>query len=245
MEIRNVNAGRGFDWIAEGFGLFRRNPLIWVVISVVYLAITAVISLVPFIGTAALSLLQPVLGAGLMAGCRDLAEGEELRIEHLFEGFRRNTQPLLTVGLLTLAAYIVIGAISMGAFLLLGGAAANLEMLSGDFPNVDTPMEALPAMGGMLLGGLIFLALLIPIAMATWFAPALVWFRGLPALEAMKQSFFGCWRNILPFLLYGLAALVLLFLAMIPFGLGLLVLGPTLVGSVYASYREIFPDGER
>jgi uncharacterized membrane protein len=242
MQIRTLNIGRGMDWITEGFGLFRRNPLIWIVICVLYIAIATLISLIPLLGTAALTLVQPVLGAGLLAGCRDLDRGRELRIEHLFEGFRSNTQPLLMVGVLTLAAYIVIGLIGGGAFLIFGGAPAGLGMLEGNLPDPATSEEALPLAGGILAAMLLVMALVIPLAMAAWFAPALVWFRGLPALAAMKQSFLGCWRNILPFLLYGLVAGVLLILATIPFGLGLLVLGPTLVGSVYISYLDIFAD---
>ena len=245
MDIRILSADRGVGWISEGFGLFRRNPLIWVLISLIYLTISGIISLIPFIGPSALTLIQPVLSAGLMAGCRALDKGGELRIEHLFEGFQRGTQALLTVGLLTLAAYLGIGVLGIAVFLILGAVSAGIGFLGGGFPNFSTPIGALPDLGGMLMGGLIFVALFVPITMATWFAPALIWFRGLPALEAMKQSFIGCWRNILPFLLYGLAILILAFLALIPFGLGLLILGPTLVGSVYVAYQDIFPVDER
>lgn len=89
------------------------------------------------------------------------------------------------------------------------------------------------------------LALIVPVTMATWFAPALVWFRNLEPLDALRQSFLGCWRNVLPFLVYGLIVLVLMGLAAIPFGLGILIMGPTLVGSTYAAYLDIFPDADR
>jgi uncharacterized membrane protein len=59
-------------------------------------------------------------------------------------------------------------------------------------------------------------------------------------VEAMKESFAGCLKNIMPFLIYGLVALVFAILAAIPFGLGWLLLGPVLIGSVYASYRDIY-----
>jgi len=29
MQIKTVPISRGLDWITEGFGLFRLNPLIW------------------------------------------------------------------------------------------------------------------------------------------------------------------------------------------------------------------------
>jgi uncharacterized membrane protein len=81
---------------------------------------------------------------------------------------------------------------------------------------------------------------LIPLMMAYFFAPALVVLDGLPAPTAMRLSFSGCLKNIVPFLLYGLVGLVLLVLGAIPFGLGLLVVMPVFVGSIYAAYRDIY-----
>lgn len=96
------------------------------------------------------------------------------------------------------------------------------------------------ALGGFFMAMLIMLALMVPLAMAVWFAPALVMFRNVAPLEAMKTSFFACLKNIVPFLVYGVILLVLSFIAMIPVGLGMLVLMPVMIGSVYISYAEIF-----
>jgi hypothetical protein len=43
-----------------------------------------------------------------------------------------------------------------------------------------------------------------------------------------------------PFLIYGIVLFVLAMIASIPFGLGWLVLGPVVFGSVYAAYRDIY-----
>jgi uncharacterized membrane protein len=59
-------------------------------------------------------------------------------------------------------------------------------------------------------------------------------------VDAMKASFAGCLKNIVPFLLYGVVMLVLCFVAAIPLGLGFLVLGPVAVASMYKGYRDIF-----
>jgi uncharacterized membrane protein len=93
---------------------------------------------------------------------------------------------------------------------------------------------------GLLLGTLVFLALIVPVLMATWFAPALVLFDRLAAIDAMKLSFGGCLRNLVPFLLYGVIGCGLLIVAAIPLGLGLLILSPVLIASVYTSYCDIF-----
>jgi uncharacterized membrane protein len=95
----------------------------------------------------------------------------------------------------------------------------------------------------MLLGGLIALLLIVPLGMSIWFAPALAALHELTAFEAMKLSFRGCLRNVLPFLSYGLAAIVLAIVASIPLGLGWLLLIPVACCSVYAGYRDIFTRG--
>ncbi|MBZ0097264.1 MAG: hypothetical protein K8H75_18075, partial [Sulfuricella sp.] len=54
-------------------------------------------------------------------------------------------------------------------------------------------------------------------------------------------SFVGCLRNIWPFLVYGVIAFILMMIAMIPFGLGMLILVPVLNASIYLGYKDIFP----
>jgi uncharacterized membrane protein len=114
------------------------------------------------------------------------------------------------------------------------GAGALLGAMRGDAAGAA-------ALGGsVVLAWLVALALSIPIYMALWFAPALVVLREMPPLEAIKASFLGCLKNILPFLVYSIVLMVLGIVAAIPLGLGWLVLGPTLIASVYISYRDIY-----
>jgi len=236
MHIKTVPIGRGLDWITEGFGLFRLNPLIWIVNVVIFICIAMLLSLLPLVGAVTAMLLQPVFVGGMLLGCRAQEQGQELRVEHLFDGFRQNTQALLLVGLLSGLAYLLAGLV---AFMVAGGA-LGLSVLGGLADQQAFAMGE--AMLGFVLSGLIGMALSVPIAMATWFAPALVVFENRQAVDALQASFTACLRNMLPFLLYGIVALVLAALAMIPLGLGLLVLGPVLVASVYTGYRDIFAE---
>jgi len=98
-----------------------------------------------------------------------------------------------------------------------------------------------PAVGAtLLLAALIVLALMVPLAMAVWFTAPLVLFHGQGAVDAMKASFVGCLRNIMPFLVYGVIGLVFAILACIPLMLGWLVLGPVFAASIYTAYRDIY-----
>jgi uncharacterized membrane protein len=93
------------------------------------------------------------------------------------------------------------------------------------------------------LGGLIALALMVPLMAAYWFAPALVMMHDMKPLAAMKASFVACIRNFIPFLVYGIVMTIAAIVAMIPFGLGLLVWMPVAIASTYIAYRDIFTEG--
>jgi uncharacterized membrane protein len=101
--------------------------------------------------------------------------------------------------------------------------------------------QAMASMGmTMVLAMLIMFALLLPAMMAIWFAAPLVVFHDHGALDAMKTSFAGCLKNMLPFLLYGVVLMVLSIVASLPLLLGWLALGPVLAASIYTSYRDIY-----
>jgi hypothetical protein len=195
------------------------------------------LSLFKLIGPIVLNLLAPVFVAGFMLGCRALDQDEELEINHLFAGFRLQAAPLVTVGGLYLAGIIVV----VGLMFVGGDSSVLQALFSGETLNEESTATALSQ--GSALGPLLGMALLIPLIMAYWFAPLLVAFHGLSAVDAMKQSFAACWRNILPFFVYSLISMGLLLLAAIPFGLGLLIMIPTMTASLYASYKDIFLNG--
>ena len=91
-----------------------------------------------------------------------------------------------------------------------------------------------------LLAALLALAVTIPVIMAFYFAPALITFNDLEVMQALKLSFRGCLRNIMPFLLFGILMILLSILAMIPLGLGMLILAPVGMISIYVCYKDIF-----
>ena len=226
---QGVAAGRGWDWIASGWDLFKRQAGMWIALVLVAFVIFLVLAFIPFIGSVASVILTPVFGAGIVLGCRAIEEGRALEIGHLFAGFREKLSPLATVGAIYLGATIVI----VGVMVLIAGVGIFSMAAAG---SDVSPAALLTAM----LGVLVALALLVPVMMAIWFAPALVVFHDKGAVDAMKESFTGCLRNIVPFLVYGVVMLVLGLLAAIPLGLGWLVLGPVLAASLYTSYKDIY-----
>lgn len=232
-----VPAGHGWGWLARGFWHFRQNPFAWIVALVVWFVIAIVVSLIPLIGSLAITLVSPVVLAGILIGVAAQDEGQDFEVGHLFAGFSNNPGQLVLTGLLYMVGFIMIGvvvAVMMGgAFAMLGGMATTQqpdpEMMAAV---VGSPTFILP----MLVG----LALSIPLVMAYWFAPALVALEGVSAVSAMKLSFVGCLKNMLPFLLYGIIGIILFILGALPFGLGLLIIIPVFMASIYVSFRDIY-----
>jgi uncharacterized membrane protein len=227
---RVVPAGNAFDWLRQGWALFVVNPGVWIAMTIVLLVVVFALNIVPLVGTLAANLLTPLLGAGVLLACQKADSGQMPEITDLFAGFKRNTSGLLVLGVIYMAAMLLI----LVVVVLLGGGSLASGLMMGRAAGVGL------ALGGMLLAMLLTLALSVPLCMALWFAPALVFFNNMPPVEAAKASFNACLKNTLPFLVYGLIVMVLMFFAALPVLLGFLVLVPVLAGSIYASYRDIF-----
>ena len=230
---------RGWDWIVDGFRYFAANPWAWILAVLALLAISVVVGLVPFVGGLVASVLATVFTGGLMLGVREQDEGRPFRVEHLFAGFSNNPGQLGLIAVLYLVGTLAIGILTAAGMLVTAGPLLS-TVRPGAMPASD-PAAMLDLLGpAMLIPILVGALFLIPLMMAYFFAPALVVLDGLPATTAMRLSFSGCLKNIVPFLLYGLVGLVLLVLGAIPFGLGLLVVMPVFAGSIYAAYRDIY-----
>jgi uncharacterized membrane protein len=224
-EGRGVPAGNGIGWLASGWELFKQAPGTWIGLIVVYLVIVLVLSVIPLVNIV-VNFAVPVFIGGIMLGCRALEDGEELTVGHLFAGFSDHFGNLVLVGLIYFGGLVVVGILMV---LLIGGGAGLTAFASGE---VSPVAVILP----ILLG----VALVVPLVMAMWYAPALVVLNDVAPFQAMKASFFVSIKNILPFLLYGIVVFVLAIIATLPIMLGWLVLSPVLAASVYASYRDMF-----
>ena len=236
---RAVDVGRGAAWWSEGWRLFTPAVGPWILIVVIGFVLNLILAFIPILGGIASQLLFPILAGGLMLGCRAIDRGEPLTISHLFAGFGPRAGSLLIVAVIYIVAAIAI-TLFVAALLFAFFGAAVLSHLWNTQDSVSTA----EAMGGLalivLVGLLVFLLLYLPLVMAVWFAPALVVLQGAEPWAAMKLSFIGGVRNILPFLIYGVVGIALAIVATIPLLLGWLVLGPVTVASVYASYCDIF-----
>ena len=229
--------GGGWTWIAEGWKLFAKSPVMWIASIVLLFIIAMALAFIPIIGQLAFQLLTPVFSAGFVVACRAIERGGEFELEHLFAGFKKNFGNLVIVGLLTLLGWIAIFLV----FAMFVGFSVLTAMLTGSADNMLVAVGA--STMTILLGSLVAAALAVPLVAAYWFAPPLVVMHDMSPLSAMKVSFFGCFRNFIPFLVYGLIMAVFALIAAIPLALGFLVWLPLAIASTYVAYRRIFTQG--
>jgi hypothetical protein len=243
MKINKVPMHRGWRWIVEGVVLFRKNPVNWFLIIGALLVAAKLLLMIPFLGLLAV-LAFPLALVGLMEGCRALEHGRELKFGYLLSGCVRNTAALIALGGISLAANLL----TLTVIMAVGGDAIT-AMLKFAAQQKVTPenahlvREIAPkAMSGILAGW----ALSIPLLMALWFAPLLVYFNNMKPVAAMVHSLWACWRNMSACLVHGAVLMAALMLAtplvaatgVLDFGLWLIA--PVFVPSLYASYRDIF-----
>ena len=234
---RGVPAGHALNWITGGWQLFKERPWPWIGAFLLYSLITIALGLIPFgVGGLVSSILGPMLTGGLMMGAHQQYRGGGFRVGALFSGMKSRPGPLALVGIAYLGFVVLIAVVTVvgvaGTLVL-----ANPDLLAaieaGRFnPDQAGPLMLLPVLLAVLIG--------VPLTMSVYFAPLLVALNEVPVLRAFKLSFQGCWHNILPFLFFGLLALILFIASLFTLGLALLVLIPILIIATYMAYRDIY-----
>lgn len=230
MRVAEVRASRGFAWLGEAFGLFRARPFAWIGLCAGWLLITFGLILIPIVGGVLANFLQPVFFASFAITALRQVAGEPVIMGDLFLGFRRNLRALVNLGAILLIAEI-------GIFALM--AAMGLPM-AGNADQAFTVAEYVRMLKGKEWILMIGLALTVLVKGGLWFAPPLIALHEMPVSHAIRWSLYAALANIGAMVAYGLALTGLFFVALIPWGMGLLVVIPMMVISTYIGYREVF-----
>ncbi len=188
----SVPTGHGWAWLVKGWWHFKQNPISWIFGMVAWFLIVLLVSLIPFIGGILVNLFTPVIAAGFIIGCRAQDDGDDFTVNHVFAGFSNN------LGQLVLAGFIYFGVVLLLTLVMMVALFGMIDMqsMASDSPDMMMAMVFSPGFLIALLLGLLFM---IPLMMAYLFAPALIVLEDMKALSAMKLSFIGSLRNILPF----------------------------------------------
>jgi len=243
MNIRTVEARHGWLWLVAGMRLLRAAPLQWLLLIGILFVASRVLFLLPLAPLLAV-LVAPHFLAGLAHGAQAVEEHKPLRNGYLISGFLRSASPLLTIGGISLIGQML----TLMVILSVGGDTFNdiAKSISAGASKAETIralQEAAPRMTLAMLAGF---TVSLPVMMATWYAPLLVFLHGIKPAAALYLSLLACLRNMRAMMLYGLALMIPLFfftragMLIGQVDLGLWMLAPLIVPSIYASYRDVF-----
>ena len=231
MQYKKVSSAESIEWIKGGWEVFKKEPGILIVMFLIFFGISIVAAFIPFIGSLAITLLSPAIGGGFMYAARELDQGRNIEIGDMFKVFKQE-------GMLN--QFLIMGAILLGVTILtyavvivfaMGGAMAA-STSHGD----PGPLFFIMLFFVMLLA----LSLQLVIMMLLFYGIPLVMLENMKPVEAMKSSFMACLKNIWPLTLFSLILLIPFIIAVIPLGLGLIVLMPIVTMMQYTSFRSVY-----
>ncbi len=225
-----VSFDRGLGWIIEGFSYFQKSPGPWIMTVLTLFALFILASLIPILGQALVGLSHYVFVGGLMLGCKAQYEGQPFDVKYLFASFKQG--PLATFVVAALIANLV-------STVLFYSIIGDLQT---EMAKLQTPEKLVEYMKNEQVAETLLWAFLamIPVMMATFFAPVLIALHRVSIVKAFEYSFMGCFRNLLPFLLYSLLLFGFAIIATMPMFLGWLILVPVAYASTFVAYRDIF-----
>ncbi|MDD5471759.1 MAG: BPSS1780 family membrane protein [Sideroxydans sp.] len=240
MEIRKLGAARGWTWVKQGYQLLMRNPLLGISSALLSVLSVFVALMLPAIGPLLAVALMPIMLAGFMRVCRALEENEKVAPAMLLAGFRKHTSSLIALG-----AFLMLGMMFASTVMVTVGGESFAAVMEKMHSAEDSQllMQAIASGDSRVsLAVLAGLTLMLALVVAWQYAPILVFFSGVSPWLALRASFAGTLRNIIPYTVYSLIMQVLtMLLGILPFGIGMLLLLPLAMASLYVSYRNIFP----
>ncbi len=251
MKLQLVPARTGTLWVRLGIQTFCKQPLALTGLFFMCMAALSIISLVPVLGSIAAMVLLPAMALAMMAATLEASKGSFPSPAILLGALRTSQQglrPMLVLGALYATGFMAV----LGASMLLDG---------GEFARFfmgDRTAEQVSQDPGQLLSGMLgFMLLYLPLSLAFWHAPALVYWHGISPGKSLFFSLVACWRNKWAYLVFGLSwfgvlvgvglgVQILAMLLGLPalLGVGMFVL--TLLGSclfltsVYFTFRDTF-----
>jgi hypothetical protein len=202
MRLLSVPPRQGALWVRRGISVFVRAPLPFLSLFGVLLLAGVVEFLLPVVGAMLLFASPPLISLGFMIATREVLEGNprpsaRVFVDPLRANKARTRAMLILCGsyALLLALSIVVSNVVSGGQLIpvLSGAAGRGEQLGAEL-----------AQPGMLAAVMLCATLLSVLSLAYWHAPALVYWDGQGAGQAVFSSTLACWRSKGAFTIYWL-----------------------------------------
>lgn len=207
MKLQIVSPRTGVQWMREGLRAFRRQPMAFFSLFMLFMSAIAMLSVVPLVGGPLAVALGPATTLALMvaselavndrptAPAAGRAASAGIFLQAL-QAVRAQAKPLAVLGLLYALSALAAGGL---ATLIFG------DPFEGAFGNDGAPQAEVVQSTGFQIAVLARLLFYVPVALAFWHAPALVHWHGVAPVKSIFFSLVACWRNMGALTLYGLA----------------------------------------
>ncbi|MDR0716381.1 MAG: hypothetical protein LBF50_03040 [Azoarcus sp.] len=260
MAAKILPASAGWQWLRSGTNLVLRHPAPLSLSTFLVVLCTFALSWLPVLGSIINILLGSIVIAGLAAIYRGVEKGEEASLDLFLHPVEEKSTPLLILSAVYFAAVtaitLIVYVVSLATDVDIAQLATQLDN-SSHLPDINATIRILSV---LLVFGLLWFALMVPVLMAYWFSPFLIAWHGMPVGKALRTSFAACLGNWKAFLVNGLVWLLagwiyavvagIIFaisviaglLAM--FAITLSILIPATFANYYFSYKTIFPEQE-
>ncbi|MBI6548526.1 BPSS1780 family membrane protein [Xenorhabdus lircayensis] len=239
---QTVSVSTAIGWIGDAWDFISPRLGMWVLMGIIYGAITLGIALIPYLGFILSNLLEPLFIAGIIAVCETQRTTGKFELERLFYGFQYKFGVLLAVGM------VVCGIKLLGYLTaaLIDGDDLYQVIFSGI--SLYDDYNSITFDDGSSSSFLSLFAILISLFLSTaysWFAPTLIVLNNFNVGKALSTSLNAICKNLLGTLLFCLFIGLLIFVSAIPFLLGLLFTTPLHMAAYYSSYRNVFYKKEK
>ena len=202
--------------------LFKRAPVIWCVLGLITVTAELALNFVPGIGVALAKVIVPVVECGMLLGAVAVDRGEPLQIRVAVAVFAARPAALAAI---VVSALLIFGVEAWTAYSIAG---INL-LENGD----GEPSLTAAALASVFAAGTL-------VSLPVMFVPFAALFDGASFIRAFATSARGFALNVLPLLIFGALALVLVLIGLLSFGFGLIAVFPLLSAASYAAWKDVY-----
>ncbi len=211
MKLHLVPARTGAEWVRLGLKTFWRQPLAFISLFFLLMAIISTVSVLPVLGSVVAPILLPFMTLGLMVATSvaytDNAEGVgqagdarrptgSAMFVAVFTALRAEWRPLAVLGVIS-AVYFVLAVLLTAT--IDGGQLARAYLLD------DNITPEVMASSDFQLARMLLMCLNLPLSLAMWHAPALVHWHRVEPVKSIFFSIVALFRNFGAYALFGVA----------------------------------------
>lgn len=234
MTTTTMGPGKqAWSWYKAGWRLFLINPSTWILYTFLWVLLAIFLWQIPILGRVAWWMINPALYAGFLYQAAEMEQGRPLAVNRFFIGLTDKTTrlPLLTLGIITLAAYVFLNVVTM--------VDPSLYSTIESLLRADASSGIVAIVINLFVRCVLSFMILALATMALLYSCPAIMFAGSDGFDAMMNSFETCARHWRAFVAFMGIFIGLAIAAMIPMGLGLLVLMPVTFCAAYASFQTL------